>query len=652
MNDLVADWKHGEDEYILDKVLKESLFFPCSHHHQIACRDGHTKCYNISAVCSYILHDRGKYLSPCRTGEHLAQCSSFECSAMFKCPISYCIPWSYTCDGKWDCPGGFDENEMDMCHRTRECANLLKCKHTQKCVNLRDTCNRKVDCPFEDDESLCYLAKIQCPTKCNCLTYAVICLQLKMSISDSFCHFMVISMFNVQFLATITFIDTVFLDVKYSEFLDICDMFYSTSKLKILLLSSNNISVLSNRCFSNTQWLSVLDLSNNSISILTSKIFANLVSLEKLNLSQNPIQIVSEDVFHNLTNLETISLFKICSPKIEVDIFPDIRLTLLEVDNYVLCCLLPEKGKCSEVLPWYFSCSDLLINKGIKGIFYFMSFAILILNSLCMKLLFKLNNTYSVIIIMINSVDLSISFPFIVLWIADITFSGNFGLNFYNWVSNPVCIIVCGFFLHFSFLSPLMLMFASVARLGVIQNPIDTRFKDKRFVRRTVAYLGMSCTFACVLFTFLIWFVDIHHNQNVFSLSLCSPFIDPSRAFLIIEVITWIAVIYQVTSTIFIATTHMKLPKALQESRKDIADKVSKQKGVIRIIVQLFVLTISNILSWIPSCVTYLVSMFLTEYPMEVLFWITAVVNPINSIMNPIVILVTTSRMNWKLGTF
>ena len=38
------------------------------------------------------------------------------------------------------------------------------------------------------------------------------------------------------FFATIRFIDTVFLHVKHSKFLDICNMFYSTNKLKVLSL--------------------------------------------------------------------------------------------------------------------------------------------------------------------------------------------------------------------------------------------------------------------------------------------------------------------------------------------------------------------------------------------------------------------------------
>ena len=137
-------------------------------------------------------------------------------------------------------------------------------------------------------------------------------------------------------------------------------------------------------------------------------------------------------------------------------------------------------------------------------------------------------------------------------------------MNFlFYWVSNPGCIIVYGFFLHFTFLWPLILMFTSFARLPVIQTPIDTRLKDKEFVSRTLAYLGMSCIFACHLFTFLIWFVDIHHKKNVCSFILCSPFIDQSRAVLIIEILTWTALIYQVTSIIFIATTHIKMPIAL-----------------------------------------------------------------------------------------
>ncbi len=95
-DDLVTDCQPtGEDEHI----LRRTIFHPCAFGYQIPCREGHSKCFNVSQICTYTLSIEG-HLRPCRTGEHLQECKNFECNGMFKCPNYYCVPWHYTCDGK------------------------------------------------------------------------------------------------------------------------------------------------------------------------------------------------------------------------------------------------------------------------------------------------------------------------------------------------------------------------------------------------------------------------------------------------------------------------------------------------------------------------------------------------------------------------
>ncbi len=110
VNDLVADCQQSEDEPVLLSQRVEMKMYKCKFPHQIPCRPGHIKCYNISEICSYKLN-KNNHLIPCRTREHLQSCGTFFCNLMFKYASSYCISWAYVCDQKWDCPYGDDEIE-------------------------------------------------------------------------------------------------------------------------------------------------------------------------------------------------------------------------------------------------------------------------------------------------------------------------------------------------------------------------------------------------------------------------------------------------------------------------------------------------------------------------------------------------------------
>ena len=106
-------------------------------------------------------------------GAHLQHCINFECNMMFKCSKSYCIPWLYVCNGKWDCSGGYDEME-NLCKNF--CINKYKCAGEQNiCVHVGNVCNQHPDCPLSDDETLCHIQRVICPSHCYCLLHAIQC---------------------------------------------------------------------------------------------------------------------------------------------------------------------------------------------------------------------------------------------------------------------------------------------------------------------------------------------------------------------------------------------------------------------------------------------------------------------------------------------
>ena len=54
---------------------------------------------------------------------------------------------------------------------------------------------------------------------------------------------------------------------------------------------------------------------------------------------------------------------------------------------------------------------------------------------------------------------------------------------------------------------------------------------------------------------------------------------------------------------------------------------------------QVFMVTGSNIICWLPASCTFLTSLFLSNYPIDLLLWNRIIIMPVNSMINPIVFL-------------
>ncbi len=82
----------------------------------------------------------------------------------------------------------------------------------------------------------------------------------------------------------------------------------------------------------------------------------------------------------------------------------------------------------------------------------------------------------------------------------------------------------------------------------------------------------------------------------------------------------------------------------MKESQQKIGQALSKKQSNASLVVQIIVVSSSNILCWIPSNVIYLISMFMQEYPIDMIIWFMIAVMPINSVINPLVYIFTTIR--------
>ena len=289
----------------------------CAENGQFSCRTK-SNCFTFSDICYYKL-DKLNNIIPCNMGTHLYNCDIFECNMKFKCHRFYCISWSYVCDAKWDCPTGTDELD---CGPNRICKNMLKCKGSQICIHLGNTCDGIPDCPKYDDEGLyCQWEIPPCPKACECLISAVKCFNVSHSdtdqihsqnfpffavfiqssgISETFLKLNIIGNRNMIYSAIYIF------DIKENKISEPCHLLKKMEFLVNVDLGYNWVTVLMKECFPNS--LQVLKLNYNFLSHISKDTFLNTKLLLYLDLSNNPLESLSEKF-----NLQQPHLLYLCT---------------------------------------------------------------------------------------------------------------------------------------------------------------------------------------------------------------------------------------------------------------------------------------------------------------------------------------------------
>ncbi len=125
-------------------------------------------------------------------------------------------------------------------------------------------------------------------------------------------------------------------------------------------------------------------------------------------------------------------------------------------------------------------------------------------------------------------------------------------------------------------------------------------------------------------------------------LSLCLPFIDPLKSEILFSVVTPCVVIFQFVFSFVIAVLHVKLVQNVKASQSSLQQATNKQKtSNIYMTTQLFLITASNFLCWYPVNIIYVVAMVMEQYPVSLVFWATICFTPLNSIVNPAILVMT-----------
>ena len=645
-NDMVIDCPNSaEDEEILLSLLKYEQVETCRKPYEIPCKQGYSKCFNISDICIYKVNFLGR-IKPCSNAAHLQNCKHFECNMMFKCAKSYCIPWTYVCDGKWDCSTGEDEIYMPIC-KTEICSNMFKCRDEwHKCLHLGNTCDDIIDCPQGDDEYLCELKHHKCPKKCICLALAIECLKIYHYFNTEvlpYISVLITLSYSLRLESIVsTFNKAEYVILKHNNIYKVCYIF--TSKTILFLdLSHNYVSSMKRYCFTDLYFAKSMILHNNNITFVESHAFCDLIDLKHLDLSNNFLTKLHGTIIKGTTFLKLLILTNISTKYLDHNLLESINFGIIHTNDYRLCCIAASQSQCTATIPWYISCNNLLPNLMMRWSFIIMSILIIVINgaSIAIHLIVKSNTAYFAYVAVVNISDVFCGVYLGIIWMSDRALNGDFILNEVAWRSGPICFLAFGILLYFTLINQLVLILLALSRLMIVINPLHSIFKSIRYAfgHAIAIYIMSSLLIAVPLLSLML-------KKEVVPTNLCLPFIDPTRSIFTIKVLVWSVICSQCFTSIAITIFHFILFKRLNENQ----DKLGRTtKNNISLLIQLIVVTFSNVLCWFPTNTIYIITMVLPVFSIDLIIWMTVFVVPLNSIINPFVFISTNLRKILKV---
>ena len=603
---------------------------------QFSCSGDKHACFSLLDICMFEI-DETDNLVPCVNGDHIESCQNFHCNVNFKCSGSYCIPWEYVCDGKWDCQLGDDETKSSFYH---SCKALYKCEKTQQiCIHLGNICDGKINCPQGDDELFCELRQVACPQNCSCLGFAVSCDHTSVTFEETENIFVAVSITHCN-IASSDFLSndcqTMFLTIQSSALTQLC-LISVCQKLILLDLSTNKVERIAKRCYSSHSQIKTIILENNKIWSMHEESFVDLSNILFLSLKGNLLTHFTSDIFVNCLSLKIINLLENKISFIAELGFNRIQVTLIVTENYHICCVTLEDTGCTAKRPWHISCSDLLPNNTMRTFIIAVSSiscALSIISIVVHIVTYHDNKVFSLVVIFINTGDFLCIGYLTIIWISDLVFHSVFLVKEAQWRTSATYFAAFGTMLWFCIVTQIFLAYLSLCRLMIVVHPIISKFKKVSFVFKSLSIFALVSFLVSLVGTIVVRTVLLE-----LPMSLCLPLVDPTGELVMLHVITGFAVASQTITSISIVFMHVHLVFSLSRQKQEMQGKRGKRTSSKGRVIQLIVLTTSNILCWYPANVIYLTAYFLPMYPTSLVIWSVVAIVPLNSIVNPTVFL-------------
>ncbi len=240
---------------------------------------------------------------------------------------------------------------------------------------------------------------------------------------------------------------------------------------------------------------------------------------------------------------------------------------------------------------------------------------------------------FTILIASNNVNDILPGVYFTVIWASNVALKGLFAAHESFWRRGTSCVASYAIVLFHSVSAQIFLLLLSFSRLRVVVEPMTSKFKDAKYVRRC---LGKSSIFLMSIF---LVFVGSFHGTLVeegVPYLLCFPFIDPKNAALSTRFLIWFVFVTQTLTSLTILVFHVLLVYNVQKSHSSAQKSASGHQSSLSLKLQLMFISMATLLCWLPTNIVYLLPLFLSHYPKEVVTWSTVSSYPINSYFVPI----------------
>ena len=529
VNDLIIDCPLGDDEI---EILNTSLHFEskCSHSSMLECYPGHTKCYYKEQRCQYLLHSNTQTLIPCRNGNHLQDCQDFQCQSMFKCMNSYCIPFRYVCDGQWDCWNGEDE----LSCKVITCRNMFKCRQTSTCIHINNVCDGIYDCLMEDDEKLCDVQN--CAQQCFCLNYGIICEGISYPQFETFKR----QLENFLFVKILEANMNIYMNDLSSTIIFIanknemiqpykCRSDIRNTNMKILDLSSNNITILANHHFICLPNLTVIELKHNRILSIRNGIFNSLLEINILNFTHNNIKYIFKCSFCGLENLKILNIAENQIIFIDKTSLIGTKILVILTDTFHACCINEEQCTlCIPKAPLLVVCNALLYDDRFT-----LVTRILTILMLTVSILHIVKNTYilydskilkenDIFQICLNACYLGFCLYLCIISYKDILSGKNYTEKDLIWRSSHFCHLASILHIQTIFLAPIFYLQRTYTTYKIIKYPFrESQQKKLRGSDQTYFSILFPCINTIFTIGAIICIRRFFEMLNILSSPLC-----------------------------------------------------------------------------------------------------------------------------------
>ena len=399
--------------------------------------------------------------------------------------------------------------------------------------------------------------------------------------------------------------------------------FIPTPHLMKLNVSYNSIRSINERSFRVLKKLKILIFTSNKISIIKMHYFEELNNLEILYMNDNPVMDVHTEVFlHNA------------------------KLFFFRSDWYMVCCTAIYVMDCQPQSSFVSSCSSLFEGITEKVAIFLQGVTATMANSISLfsRLFYHTSTADKVLMVSLTGADLLMGLYLCLLAGVDFYTDGTFHLIITQWTKNYICIGASLLNFVSSHVSLMILMIMSVAQWRSV-----TRIGGLRNVKkRVIVGCFSSWTFILgigLLYVMYLYVKGLRLRNNMCIIMAISNLENVSKFEYLFQ---WIVIVLDLCLLIIIFVSMLGLLSIISASSKSVQEMISSrsditQKKTARAERRVVMLLVCNAICWLPLLTMYVLMLIGIQIHENVLVWFTIVLLPICA---------TTDLLLYNIGKF